>query len=74
MVVIITPYKTIFTQCYNNYYYYGNTRNICMYTKSLNALINICKYLNSSAVWCFSHSLDYKMIDLTEIEPICLPC
>ena len=31
---------------------------------------SFCKYLHKFAVWCFSHSLDYQMIELTEIEPI----
>ena len=38
-VVTIIPYNTIFTQGYNNYYYYGTIRYI--YAKSLNAFINI---------------------------------
>ena len=39
MVVTIILYNTIFTQGYNNYYYYGIIRLI--YAKSLNAFINI---------------------------------
>ena len=39
MVVTIIPYNTIFTQGYNNYYYYGTIRLI--YAKSLNTFINI---------------------------------
>ena len=39
MVVTIIPYKTVFTQGFNNYYYYGTIRLI--YAKSLNAFINI---------------------------------
>ena len=69
MVVTITPYNAIFAQGYNNYYYYGTIRNI--YTTSLNAFINFVNiYINSPAVWCFSHSLDYQMIQLTEIQLI----
>ena len=44
MVVTIIPYNTIFTQGYDNYYHYGTIRNI--YTTSLNAFINICRYLH----------------------------
>ena len=46
MVVTIIPYNTIFTHGSNNYYYYGTIRNI--YTKSLNAFSNICKYLHKA--------------------------
>ena len=68
MVVTIIPYNTIFTQGYNDYNYYGTIRNI--YTKSLNAFINICKFLHKFAsCTVLFHYLDYKMIELTEIEP-----
>ena len=47
MVVTIITYNTIFTQGYNDSYYYGTIRNI--YAKSLNAFIKICKYLHKFA-------------------------
>ena len=47
MMVTYISYNTIFTQGYNNYYYYGTICHI--YAKSLNAFINICKYLHKFA-------------------------
>ena len=47
MVVTIIPYNTMFTQGYNNYYYYETIRHI--YTKCLNAFISICDYLHKFA-------------------------
>ena len=38
------------------------------------SLLFVNIYINSPAVWCFTRSLDYHMIELTEIEPIFFYC
>ena len=36
----------------------------------MHSLIFVNIHINLSAVWCFSHSLVFQMIELTEIERI----
>ena len=43
---------------------------IAMQRAQMHLLIFVSIYISSLAVWRFSHSLDYKMIELTEMKLI----